>query len=61
MPGPHERQSGDHAERHSHRFGDPVVVEGVLQKERHAQDEDDGADPQHDLAADGGFEPLGLV
>ena len=46
-------KTGNHADADAHRLGDPVVVEGVLQEERDAQDQHNRADPQHHAAANG--------
>ena len=40
----------------AHRLGDPVVVERVLQEERHPEDQHDRADPQHQASADRFFQ-----
>jgi hypothetical protein len=49
-------RTGAQAEHDPHRFGDPLVVEGVLQEERDAEHQDDRADPEHQPSADGLFE-----
>ncbi len=46
------------AESDAHRLGDPVVVEGMLQEECDAEDQNNCANPQHQTSADGFFQAL---
>ena len=56
MPDRRQHEAADDAHGDAHGLGDPVVVEGVLQKEGDAQHQDDGADPEQQTAANRGFE-----
>ncbi len=56
MPDRRQHEAADAAHGDAHGLGDPVVVEGVLQKEGDAQHQDDGADPEQQTTANRGFE-----
>ncbi len=60
VAGKREPEAHHDAEGDAHRLGNPLVVEGVFQEERDAEDQHDSAHPQHQAAADGFFETLGV-
>ena len=52
-------RAGEHADDDASALADPVVVDGVFEKESNAKDEGDHADAVHPGESDLGFELLG--
>ena len=55
-PGDNQADAGEAAEHHAPGFVDPLVVEGVLQEEADAEQQDEDAGVEQAAAADAAFE-----